>query len=85
MGLPPSWYKSFAYRSRVVIEPGSVLAEFGLHLPDEVEVRVYDSNAEICYLVLPMRPEGTEDWNEENSISAVALNAPRINFHRSGA
>jgi nitrile hydratase subunit alpha len=71
LGLPPTWYKSFAYRSRVVIEPRSVLAEFGLHLPDEVEVRVYDSNAEIRYLVLPMRPEGTDDWSEEKLAAIV--------------
>ena len=57
LGLPPTWYKSFAYRSRIVIEPRSVLSEFGLHLPDDVEVRVFDSNAEIRYLVLPMRPQ----------------------------
>jgi nitrile hydratase len=54
-----------------VIEPRSVLAEFGLHLPDEVEVRVYDSNAEIRYLVLPMRPAGTDDWSEEKLASLV--------------
>lgn len=65
LGLPPNWYKSPAYRARVVIEPREVLAEFGLHLPDTVEVRVWDSNNEIRYLVLPQRPEGTEGWTEE--------------------
>jgi nitrile hydratase subunit alpha len=71
LGLPPIWYKSAAYRSRVVIEPRNVLAEFGLVLPDEVEVRVYDSNAEIRYLVLPMRPKGTEGWSENKLAELV--------------
>lgn len=65
LGLPPSWYKSAAYRSRAVIEPRVVLSEFGLILPDDVEVRVYDSNNEIRYLVLPIRPAETEGWSEE--------------------
>jgi nitrile hydratase len=60
LGLPPSWYKSFAYRSRVVREPRAVLAEFGLELPAEVEVRVWDSNSEVRYMVLPERPPGVE-------------------------
>jgi nitrile hydratase len=71
LGLPPTWYKSFAYRSRIVIEPRSVLGEFGLHLPDDVEVRVYDSNAEIRYLVLPMRPRNTDNWSEEKLAALV--------------
>jgi len=71
LGLPPTWYKSFAYRSRIVIEPRSVLGEFGLHLRDDVEVRVYDSNAEIRYLVLPMRPGGTDNWSEEELAALV--------------
>jgi nitrile hydratase subunit alpha len=71
LGLPPTWYKSFAYRSRIVIEPRSVLSEFGLHLPDDVEVRVYDSNAEIRYLVLPMRPRDTDNWSEEELAALV--------------
>jgi nitrile hydratase len=71
LGLPPTWYKSFAYRSRVVIEPRIVLSEFGLHLPDDVEVRVYDSNAEIRYLVLPMRPRDTDNWSEEELAALV--------------
>lgn len=64
-GPPPSWYKSEAYRSRVVLEPRAVLAEFGLTLPDGVEVRVWDSTSEIRYMVLPCRPEGTEGFSEE--------------------
>jgi nitrile hydratase len=65
LGLPPVWYKSAAYRSRVVIDPRGVLSEFGLEIPDDVEVRVWDSTAEIRYLVLPERPAGTEGMSEE--------------------
>ena len=65
LGLPPVWYKSAPYRSRAVIEPRGVLAEFGLSLPDDVEIRVWDSTAEIRYLVLPERPPGTEALDEE--------------------
>ena len=65
LGLPPTWYKSFAYRSRVVKEPRAVLADFGVTLPAETEVRVWDSTAETRYLVVPMRPAGTEGWSEE--------------------
>ena len=75
LGLPPTWYKSAAYRSRVVIEPRRVLAEFGFVAPDDVEVRVYDSNAEIRYLVLPMRPEGTDGWGEERLADLVTRNS----------
>ena len=64
LGLPPTWYKSFAYRSRVVKEPRAVLADFGVTLPAETEIRVWDSTAETRYLVVPMRPAGTEDWSE---------------------
>jgi nitrile hydratase len=64
LGLPPRWYKSFAYRSRVVREPRAVLAEFGTVLPEKVEVRVWDSSAELRYLVLPLRPEGTGHCTE---------------------
>ena len=64
LGLPPVWYKSSAYRSRAVIDPRGVIAEFGWTLPDEVEVRVWDSTAEIRYLVLPERPAGTEGLDE---------------------
>ena len=65
LGLPPVWYKSAPYRSRAVSEPRSVLREFGLVLPEDTEVRVWDSTAELRYLVLPMRPEGTDGWSEE--------------------
>ncbi len=65
LGLPPVWYKSAPYRSRAVIDPRGVLCEFGLDLPEDVEVRVWDSTAELRYLVLPERPAGTEDLSEE--------------------
>jgi nitrile hydratase len=71
LGLPPVWYKSAPYRSRIVIEPRKVLGEFGLEIADSVEVRVWDSNAEIRYLVLPMRPAGTEGLNEEQLADLV--------------
>jgi nitrile hydratase len=71
LGLPPVWYKSAAYRSRAVIDPRGVLREFGLDLPEEVEVRVWDSTAELRYLVLPERPPGTEDWSEEELAAIV--------------
>lgn len=64
LGRPPDWYKSFAYRSRAVVEPRAVMAEFGTTLPSSVEVRVFDSSADIRYLVLPVRPPGTEDMTE---------------------
>jgi nitrile hydratase len=65
LGLPPTWYKSPPYRARMVAEPRAVLREFGLELPDEVEIRVWDSSAEVRYLVVPMRPAGTEGLTEE--------------------
>ena len=65
LGLPPVWYKSSPYRSRAVIDPRGVMAEFGLTLPGDVEVRVWDSTAEIRYLVIPERPAGTEGWGED--------------------
>jgi nitrile hydratase len=65
LGLPPVWYKSSHYRSRAVIEPRGVLAEFGVILPASTEIRVWDSTAEIRYLVVPMRPAGTEGWDEK--------------------
>ena len=71
LGLPPAWYKSFAYRSRVVVEPRAVLAEFGLVLPDAVSVRVHDSTADLRYVVIPMRPEGTEGMGEEELAALV--------------
>ena len=64
LGVPPDWYKSRAYRSRAVFEPRAVLAEFGTRLPDDVTVRVHDSNADMRYLVLPMRPKGSEALDE---------------------
>jgi nitrile hydratase len=71
LGLPPTWYKSFAYRSRIVREPRAVLREFGLDLPESVEIRVWDSSAEIRYLVVPQRPEDTEGMSEEDLAAAV--------------
>ena len=65
LGVPPAWYKSREYRSRVVNEPRAVLVVFGVTLPEEVEVRVHDSNADLRYLVIPGRPPGTEGWSEE--------------------
>ncbi len=65
LGLPPVWYKSSPYRSRAVIDPRGVMAEFGLAVPDAAEVRVWDSTAEIRYLVIPERPAGTQGWGEE--------------------
>ncbi|MDJ0707295.1 MAG: nitrile hydratase subunit alpha [Leptolyngbyaceae cyanobacterium MO_188.B28] len=75
LGLPPTWYKSFAYRSRAVIEPRKVLQEFGLEIPEQVEVRVWDSNADLRYLVLPERPDGAEGWSEEDLATLVTRNA----------
>ncbi len=71
LGLPPVWYKSFAYRSRAVIDPRGVLADFGLKLPDDVEVRVWDSTAELRYLVVPERPAGTEKMSEDTLADLV--------------
>ena len=75
LGLPPSWYKSSAYRARAVVEPREVLREFGLELADDVEVRVWDSTAEIRYLVLPERPPGTADMGEEELAELVTRDA----------
>lgn len=72
LGVPPAWYKSREYRSRVVREPRSVLAEFGTDLPEGVEIRVHDSNADLRYLVVPMRPEGTADWDEARLAGLVS-------------
>jgi len=71
LGLPPVWYKAAPYRSRAVIDPRGVLKEFGLHVPDDVEVRVWDSTAELRYLVLPERPAGTERLSEEQLAELV--------------
>ena len=65
LGLPPDWYKLAPYRARAVVEPRAVLAEFGTVIPDDVEIRVSDSTAAMRYLVLPMRPSGTEGWSED--------------------
>jgi len=72
LGLPPTWYKSFAYRSRAVMEPRKVLKEFGLELDDSVEVRVWDSNSDIRYMILPERPDGTEGMSEDELIELVS-------------
>ena len=71
LGLPPVWYKSAPYRSRAVIEPRKVLGEFGITLPEGTAVRVWDSTAEVRYLVVPMRPAGTEGWTEERLATLV--------------
>ncbi len=71
LGLPPDWYKQRAYRSRTVREPRAVLSEFGLELPSGVEVRVHDSTAEMRYMVLPVRPAGTEGWDESQLAELV--------------
>lgn len=72
LGLPPVWYKSPPYRSRVVMEPRAVLAEFGLELPAGTEVRVWDSTAELRYLVIPMRPDRTDDWSADQLAELVS-------------
>jgi len=71
LGMSPAWYKSLSYRSRVVREPRKVLAEFGINLNDDVDVRVHDSTAELRYMVLPQRPAGTDDWSEEKLAALV--------------
>ena len=71
LGYPPHWYKSAAYRARAVRDPRGVLAEWGTHLPDNVEIRVVDSTADYRWMVLPMRPAGTEGWSEERLASIV--------------
>lgn len=71
LGLPPVWYKAPAYRSRAVREPRAVLAEFGVTLPEAVQVQVWDSTAELRYLVIPMRPEGSEGWSEDRLAGLV--------------
>jgi nitrile hydratase len=75
LGLPPTWYKSAPYRSRVVIDPRSVLAEFGCELPPQTKIKVWDSNSELRYLVLPMRPSGTEGWTPEQLAELVTRDA----------
>ena len=75
LGLPPGWYKDAPYRSRIVIEPRSVLREFGLDLDEHVEIRVWDSSAELRYVVLPERPAGTETLNEAELAALVSRDA----------
>ena len=71
LGIPPEWYKSRNYRSRMVREPRAVLAEFGLQIPEATQIRVHDSTADMRYIVLPMRPAGTEGWSEERLATLV--------------
>jgi nitrile hydratase alpha subunit len=84
LGMPPTWYKSRNYRSRVVFEPRAVLKEFGTELPDNVTVRVHDSNADMRYVVIPMRPKGTENWTEDQLAeiltrdTLVGVTVPRV-------
>ena len=89
LGLPPTWYKSAPYRSRAVIDPRGVLREFGVALPEGVEVRVWDSTAEIRYLVLPERPAGTEGMTEEQLAALVTRDAmvgvAKVSTARGGA
>ena len=75
LGLPPVWYKAAPYRSRAVIDPRGVLADFGVELPSAVDIRVWDSTAEMRYLVLPMRPANTEGWSEEQLAKLVSRNS----------
>jgi nitrile hydratase len=75
LGLPPNWYKYPAYRARIVREPRTVLAEFGLDLPSHVEIRVWDSSAELRYWVLPQRPQGTDGFTEEQLAELVTRNS----------
>lgn len=75
LGLPPSWYKSAPYRSRAVIEPREVLSEFDVTLPEKTEIRVWDSTAETRFMVVPMRPAGTDGWSEEKLATLVTRNS----------
>ena len=75
LGLPPVWYKSPPYRSRAVLDPRGVLADFGVKLPEDVEVRVWDSTAEVRYLVIPLRPAATDGWSEERLAALVSRDA----------
>jgi nitrile hydratase len=75
LGLPPVWYKSAPYRSRAVSDPRGVLSDFGVVLPAETEIRVWDSTAEVRYLVVPMRPRGTDGWSEERLAGLVTRDA----------
>lgn len=88
LGLPPVWYKSAPYRSRSVIDPRGVLREFGLELPEDIEVRVWDSTAEVRYLVLPERPAGTENLSEEALAALVTrdsmVGVTKVTFPKTG-
>jgi nitrile hydratase len=75
LGLPPVWYKSAPYRAKAVIDPRGVLADFGVALPEGTELRVFDSTAELRYLVVTMRPDGTEGWSEERLATLVTRDA----------
>jgi nitrile hydratase alpha subunit len=75
LGMPPTWYKSENYRKRVVREPRAVLREFGTVIPDNVAVRVHDSNADMRYVVVPMRPAGTEGWSEDKLAALITRDA----------
>lgn len=75
LGIPPTWYKMAAYRSRAVRDPRGVLAEFGVQLADDTEIRVWDSTAELRYLVVPQRPAGTEGWDEAKLAQLVTRNS----------
>src|ERR1700681_1694284 len=75
LGLPPVWYKSSPYRSRTVLDPRGVLAEFGVTLPPDAEIRVWDSTAETRYIVVPMRPAGTQGWSEDRLATLVTRDA----------
>ncbi len=75
LGVPPAWYKAREYRSRVVVDPRGVLAEFGTHLPEDVEIRVIDSTADRRFLVLPARPAGTEGWSADQLAELVTRNS----------
>ena len=89
LGLPPVWYKSAPYRSRAVIDPRGILKEFGTHVPEDVEVRVWDSTAELRYIVLPERPPGTERLTEEELAALVTRDAmvgvAKVTLPESGA
>jgi len=75
LGLPPAWYKSAPYRSRVVIDPAGVLKEFGVSLPDQTRIAVWDSTAEVRYMVIPQRPENTENLSEDELACLVNRNS----------
>jgi len=91
LGRPPDWYKSFNYRSRAVNEPRAVMREFGLEIPEDIKVAVHDSSADVRYLVLPMRPPGTEGMGEEDLAGLVTrdcligVSVPRVEGVRAGA